>query len=225
MTSKRIQGLLVGVLALLWSLGIATAAGATSGDILYIQGETASVHQDPSKSAPVLIQLNRGHKVMEMERQGSWVKIRMFHTIRNGWVQSSLVAPHFPGESAVAPAEPKIEKSPTAPPQPKTEEARVVVFSVKRKAPPVTDVEVLIEATGRLSRYGFKFYCRLENRDGEIRLAKFGGHVPKSFLINVPKDFAAKGFKISCKFRSRTRNRLRIKMIIDDQVRFDKTFR
>ena len=224
MTSKRIQGLLVGVLALLWSLGIATAAGATSGDILYIQGETASVHQDPSKSAPVLMQLNRGHKVMEMERQGSWVKIRMFHTIRNGWVQSSLVAPHFPGESAVAPAEPKIEKSPTAPPQPKTEEARVVVFSVKRKAPPVTDVEVLIEATGRPS-LGFKLYCRLENGDGEIRLAKMGGRVPKSFLINVPKDFAAKDFKISCNVRRATRNRLRLKLIMDDQVLVDKTFR
>ncbi len=218
MTSKRIQGVLVAVLALLWSLGIATAAGATSGDILYIQGETASVHQDPSKSAPVLMQLNRGHKVMEMERQGSWVRIRMFHTIRNGWVQSFLVAPHFPGESAVAPAEPKIEKSPTAPPQPKTEEARVAVFSVELKAPPVTDYEVLIEVTGSTT-LGFKIYCRLENGDGEIRLAKFGGRVPKAFLINVPKDFAAKGFEVSCKARRATLGRLRLKGKIRSSAR------
>ncbi len=147
----------------------------------------------------------------------------MFHTIRNGWVQSFLVAPHFPGESAVAPAEPKIEKSPTAPPQPKTEEARVAVFSVTLKAPPVTDAEVLIEATG-WPGLGFKLYCRLENGDGEIRLAKFGGRVPKSFLIKVPKDFVAKGWEMSCKVRRATRNRLRYKVIMDDQVLYDKTF-
>lgn len=158
-TSKRLHGVRAAVLALLLSVGIATAATAAPGDILYIQGKTASVHQDPSKSAPVLIQLNRGHKVMEVERQGSWVRIQMFHTIKKGWVPSSLLAPRFPGETAAAPASPK-------PPVPR-----------------VVEREFLIEVMGFTGP--FKGVCRIRTVDGDTRLVRLKGSVPKAFLIKA----------------------------------------
>ena len=213
MTSKRNQGVLVAVLALLWSLGIATAAGATSGDILYIQGETASVHQDPSKSAPVLIQLNRGHKVMEIERQGAWVRIRMFHTIKKGWVRSSFLAPRFPGETTVAS------------PQPKAEEGRVAVFSAKLAVPRGVDVverEILIEVTGPFL-HAFNGECRIETVDGGTRLVKLGGRIPKTFLIKATNIDTY----MKCTFRKKLfdrHNKARVKIIVDGQVLEDKTF-
>ncbi len=159
MTSQRIQGVLAAVLALLLSVGIATTARAAPGDILYIQGETASVHQDPSESAPVLIRLNRGHKVMEKERQGSWVRIRMFHTTRKGWVLSSLLAPRFPGETAAA--------SPLLKPP--------VLSFVER--------EFVIEVIGFTG--SFKGVCQIRTVDGVTRLVRLKGSVPKAFLIKA----------------------------------------
>ncbi len=159
-TSKRLQGVRAAVLALLLSVGIATAATAAPGDIQYIQGKTASVHQDPSKSAPVLIRLNRGHKVMEVERQGSWVRIQMFHTTRKGWVRSSLLAPRFPGETAAAPASPK----------PTPEDIRPVEFLLAIRGSPARK---------------FVARCRIITETGDEILAKMSGTVPKLYKIEA----------------------------------------
>ncbi len=180
-TSQRIQGVRAAVLALLLSVGIATAAAAAPGDILYIQGKTASVHQDPSKSAPVLIQLNRGHKVMEIERQGAWVRIRMFHTIKKGWVRSSLLDPRFPGETAAAPASPK----------PTPEDIRPVEF--------------LLEIRGRPARK-FEARCRIITETGDEIRSRMSGTVPKLYKIEAKAVWC----KVRHPYGSRTRLRVKL---------------
>ena len=186
MTSQRIQGVLAAVLAFLLSLGIATTARAAPGDILYIQGEAASVHQDPSKSAPVLIRLNRGHTVMEKERQGSWVRIQMFHTIKKGWVPSLLLAPTFPGETTAASPQPH-------PPVPHVREERWFRIVV----------------TG-LSIGSFKGVCRIGTADGNTRLVRIRGRVPKTVLIKAAKLY-------NCTLHE-TLNVRRLKIIVDGRL-------
>ncbi len=190
MTSQRIQGVLAAVLTFLLSLGIATTARAAPGDILYIQGETASVHQDRSESAPVLIRLNRGHKVMEVERQGSWVRVRMFHTTKNGWVRSPLLAPRFPGETTAAPPQPQ-------PP---------VLSFVER--------DFLIEVIGFTG--SFKGVCRFRTVDGDNKLVRLKGSVPKAFLI--------KAAQLNKCTLHETANVRRVEIFVDGQLLVKKLY-
>ncbi len=83
----------------------------------------------------------------------------MFHTIKKGWVPSSLLAPRIPGETAALPASPK-------PP---------VLSFVER--------EFLIEVIGFTG--SFKGVCRFRTVDGVTWLVRLKGSVPKAFLIKA----------------------------------------
>ncbi len=86
----------------------ATAARAMPGDRLFTQDSAVDVYQDPSQDAPTLVMLDEGHEVVEIKRQGSWVKIGVYRISASGavtgfignqgWVQDYLLGPRSPGE-------------------------------------------------------------------------------------------------------------------------------
>ena len=97
---------------------------------------------------------------METERQGSWVRIQMFHTTRKGWVQSPLLAPRFPGETVAA--------SPLA----------------KPLVPRAVDREFLVEVKG-IAGGPIRGGCRVESTDGDTKFVRLKGSVPKVFHIRA----------------------------------------
>lgn len=100
--------LLIGTLL---GLILATAASATTGDILYIQGNGVNVRRGPGTDAPVIMKLNRGHELIEFERRGDWVNVGIARTGgKDGWVHRSLVGSKFPGGGTTAPPDPKFDQ-------------------------------------------------------------------------------------------------------------------
>ena len=67
---------LASLLSLLFALTLlsATRVDGSPGATLYIQHDGVSVHQAPNADAPVVLHLDRGRKLKELRRQGSWVK-------------------------------------------------------------------------------------------------------------------------------------------------------
>ena len=85
---------LASLLSLLFALTLlsATRVDASPGATLYIQHDGVSVHQAPNADAPVVLHLDRGRKLKELRRQGSWVKGIIYGEIgKEGWVKQSQV--------------------------------------------------------------------------------------------------------------------------------------
>ena len=82
-------------------LGIATEARAVSGDTLFTKEGAVNVYSDPSPNAQLVMQLDRGRKLVEIKREGSWVKVGVFRLGASGlptgfisdtgWVRRTLV--------------------------------------------------------------------------------------------------------------------------------------
>ncbi len=84
---------------------------AAPGDILYVQSDVVNMRKGPSKQHPVVLQLRKGHKLMEFQRQGRWVEVGADRTGgRSGWIYSSLISKEFKGEGTTAPADKKFQK-------------------------------------------------------------------------------------------------------------------
>ena len=85
---------LASLLSLLFALTLlsATRVDGSPGATLYIQHDGVSVHQAPNADAPVVLHLDRGRKLKELRRQGSWVKGIIYGEIgKEGWVKQSQV--------------------------------------------------------------------------------------------------------------------------------------
>ena len=65
----------VSAFVLLGCLGGATAAHAEPGDTLYTQENAVDVRHYPSADAPVVMQLDRGRKLVEIKRKGPWAEV------------------------------------------------------------------------------------------------------------------------------------------------------
>ena len=61
---------------LLLFLALGSASNAAPGDVLYVQASAVNVRQFPSLEAEVLTRLNRGSKVVEVRREGDWIRVR-----------------------------------------------------------------------------------------------------------------------------------------------------
>ena len=65
---------------------------AATGDSLSITVSRANVRSGPSRNHPVIMQLSRGGKVVELQRQNGWVEITSGRTDpKSGWIHSALV--------------------------------------------------------------------------------------------------------------------------------------
>ncbi len=73
---------------------VALPALAEPGDKQFIDGDNVNIRSGPGTGHAVVIQLNRGHELMEFGRDGEWVNVGVTDTGgKDGWVHSSLISP------------------------------------------------------------------------------------------------------------------------------------
>ncbi len=83
----------VAVFFFLFGLTLAATSYATPGARHIVQGNNTNIYKAPSNNAPIVMQLNQGDRVIEWQRQGSWVKISQMGVFGSeGWVESSRIA-------------------------------------------------------------------------------------------------------------------------------------
>jgi hypothetical protein len=81
------------------ALLLAGSALAATGDALIVLGDGVNVRSGPSGSAAVKMRVNRNQQVIELQREGRWVRAEIAGTNgQEGWIHSSLLAK--PGEPA-----------------------------------------------------------------------------------------------------------------------------
>jgi hypothetical protein len=94
--AEFMQNYLIKVLAvgLLSGLAWTTSAYGTPGERFHIKEDNTGIHVDPSATASVVRRLNKGDRVIEFRRQGSWVKVSQLGAVgEGGWVEISRLAP------------------------------------------------------------------------------------------------------------------------------------
>jgi hypothetical protein len=99
--------------ALLLLGGLALAA---TGDALIVTGDGVNVRAAPSGDAAIRMRVHSGQQVIELQREGSWVRAEIAGTDgQEGWIHSSLLAaPVEPPESGEADAPAAPEPAPAA---------------------------------------------------------------------------------------------------------------
>jgi hypothetical protein len=96
MTHHHIKALAV---CLLFGLAWTTSAYGTPGERFYVREDNTSVHERPTATASVVKHLNKGDRVIEFRRQGSWVKVSQLGAVgKDGWVEISRLAPEPPDD-------------------------------------------------------------------------------------------------------------------------------
>lgn len=94
---------------------IGGAASAETGDSLIVTGDGVNVRTEPTTESDILTRLYRDQEVVEVERQGDWVRAEIAGTDgEEGWIHGSLLAP--PGGDEAAAAEREAEAGETAAP-------------------------------------------------------------------------------------------------------------
>ncbi len=69
---------------------VATCVTASPGDKLYVLKSGVNVRSGPSTDRTVVMQLNKGHELTEIERQGPWIHAEISWTGGEGWIHDSL---------------------------------------------------------------------------------------------------------------------------------------
>jgi hypothetical protein len=70
------------------------AALAATGDALIVTGNGVNVRAAPSGDAAVRMRVHRGQQVIELQREGSWVRAEIAGTDgQEGWIHVSLLGP------------------------------------------------------------------------------------------------------------------------------------
>ena len=91
-------------------LFVAPAWGG-AGDSLYVQGDAVNVREQPDTKAPVVLQLDRGQLLFELQRRGDWVNVAIDGSGgQDGWVYGALVTPTAPPGDALPAADPRFER-------------------------------------------------------------------------------------------------------------------
>lgn len=163
------------VVALELTLLLAPAARASPGDTLYVQSNIANLYDAPRADAPVVGHLNRGHKLKEFRREGSWVKVIIYGEIgKDGWVQSSDVGPQDP--SAESTKRPVRER----------EEAEV---AARKTEPSATRAGghpfVLVVGSRESFPDSFQASCRVLTATGKVVRRNMSGVSPKAYSFDA----------------------------------------
>ena len=170
---------------------LASAALATPGDVLYVEARGAELRAAPEPAAPVVARLADGHKLIEFERRGAWLRVGVFGAIGLvGWVREDRIVDR-PLEQRGARL-PEVIRGPGAAvpdaPAPPRDTKGAVRFRLSVSGSPAMK---------------FAGECDLVDAGGRFRRRDFAGLVPARF------DFTASA--ISCLVRKRDfRGRLRV---------------
>ncbi|HEX5078092.1 MAG TPA: SH3 domain-containing protein, partial [Geminicoccaceae bacterium] len=85
---------------------LAGAALAETGDALVVTGDGVNVRAGPSGDAAIRMRVHRNQQVIELQREGAWVRAEIAGMDgQEGWIHSSLLAPAAE-EPAAAETEP-----------------------------------------------------------------------------------------------------------------------
>ncbi len=77
---------------------LAASVLAAPGDILYVHVEVVNIREGPSTKDPVVLMLLKGHKLLELQRQGEWVEVDTGRTGgKTGWIHSSFIGKELIG--------------------------------------------------------------------------------------------------------------------------------
>jgi uncharacterized protein YgiM (DUF1202 family) len=72
---------------------LAGAALADTGDALIVTGDGVNVRAGPSEDAAIRMRVHRDQQVIELQREGDWVRAEIAGTGgQEGWIHSSLLA-------------------------------------------------------------------------------------------------------------------------------------
>jgi hypothetical protein len=97
-------GLALGALLATGSLA-GKAALAAAGDALVVTGDAVNLRFGPSTNTRVRQRVARDQRVMELQREGDWVRVEIVGGDgREGWIHGSLLAPPGGEPLAAAPA-------------------------------------------------------------------------------------------------------------------------
>jgi hypothetical protein len=99
---------------------LGAAALAATGDVLVVTGDGVNVRAGPSGDAAVRMRVHSGQEVIELQREGSWVRAEIAGTDgEEGWIHRSLLAPPGADEAeAAATAAPELPQAATPQEQP-----------------------------------------------------------------------------------------------------------
>ena len=155
-------------LALALTALAASPASATPGDILFVEADGTFLHVAPEAGAPMILWLDAGHKLIEFERRGAWIRVGVFGAVgKEGWVRRDLAAGR--GPESVGLGLPEVMRGPgAARPDP-----------TPLPTPPAT---AELPAVFRLALTGstalkYAGRCRLIGADGQSRRRKIAGLV------------------------------------------------
>ncbi|HSA79993.1 MAG TPA: SH3 domain-containing protein [Geminicoccaceae bacterium] len=118
LSGLTVGGLLAGGALTLGGPFAAGPALADPGDTLVVTGDDVNVRVGPSTAARVKMRVFQTQQVMELQRQGDWVRAEIAGSGgQDGWIHSSLLAsPGSPAEGAPAPSgEGRVVAAPAAP--------------------------------------------------------------------------------------------------------------
>ena len=79
------------LVALALSVFLSANVWAFPGDIQEVKAERANLRANPSDKAEALGQVQRGDELIELQRQGDWLGIRVIRTGEEGWIHGNLV--------------------------------------------------------------------------------------------------------------------------------------
>ncbi len=208
---------LASILSLLFALTLlsATRVDASPGATLYIQHDGVSVHQAPNADAPVVLHLDRGRKLKELRRQGSWVKGIIYGEIgKEGWVKQSQVGSKPLADATAESQEPEEDTivGPIATPKPKTTPL-LHTFRLRFTGKRFRGLCRYITASGATKR--------LKLGPTAVRIERFG-----QLVISNQRAYQVKGKAIRCFVRNLDRfGRLTVKVWADGKIFGSSTLR
>lgn len=147
-------------------LGLAAVpAAAAPGDAIIVATDDAALLDRPEAGATALLRLGRGHRLIEQERRGTWIRV-------------TVAGVYLPGRDLWIPAE--AVREPDAAPPPR----RLEVLEDEAVGPPgivATSIDLVV--TGTAARFASD--CRLAGRDGRVHHRVMRGDLPATVALQA----------------------------------------
>lgn len=208
---------------LLCCLGVVSTAGAMPGDTLFTQESAVTVYSEPNPNAPVVTQLDRARKLVEIKRQGKWVKVGVYRLGTsgtptgfigaNGWVRSAWIGSEHPGGGLASGA--ATTNSPRQSPDRQNRQRRHV---------PSEDIELEISGTPGTS---FRGSCNIISEPETFNRVKFKGITPKRYKFRARAlNCMVNPLRLRGDFsKGRHARRLTVKLIVNGKIIIEKNMR
>lgn len=138
-------------------------AFAANGSRWLVRPEGVVLRKAPLPTAPVLVTLAEGRRLVEFERQGDWLRVLVMDAVGlEGWVRAETLS-----EIPLVP----LPEASQEPPQ---------------KEPPVEPPQPIVLSVGGSPALAFSVDCSLLGSSGRKKSLRFEGLAPKRYSFTVP---------------------------------------